>query len=54
MAERRAEEAIIQNFFPKYTSVVNINVIYTNIVNQVSWFKSSLLLRIQNKHTYKY
>ncbi len=24
------------------------------IVKRVSWFKSSLLLRIQNKHTYKY
>jgi hypothetical protein len=25
-----------------------------NIVKRVSWFKSSLLLRIINKHTYKY
>jgi hypothetical protein len=24
------------------------------IVKRVSWFKSSLLLRINNKHTYKY
>jgi hypothetical protein len=24
------------------------------IVKRVSWFKSSLLLRIKNKHTYKY
>ncbi len=27
---------------------------YSSIVKRVSWFKSSLLLRIQNKHTYKY
>jgi hypothetical protein len=26
----------------------------TCILKRVSWFKSSLLLRIQNKHTYKY
>ncbi len=25
-----------------------------NIVKRVSWFRSSLLLRINNKHTYKY
>jgi hypothetical protein len=25
-----------------------------NIVKRVSWFKSSLILRIQNKHKYKY
>jgi hypothetical protein len=25
-----------------------------NIVKRVSWFESSLLLRIQIKHTYKY
>jgi len=31
------------------------NVIWiAYIVKQVSWFKSSLLLRIQNKHTNKY
>ncbi len=27
---------------------------HNTIVKRVSWFKSSLLLRIINKHTYKY
>jgi hypothetical protein len=31
---------------------IMMNVII--IVKRVSWFKSSLLLRINNKHTYKY
>ncbi len=31
---------------------IDIRGVY--IVKQVSWFKSSLLLRIQNKHTNKY
>ncbi len=28
--------------------------LYQTIVKRVSWFKSSLLLRINNKHIYKY
>ncbi len=35
-------------------SVIRKPVLYTNIVKRVSLFKSSLLLRIDNKHTYKY
>jgi hypothetical protein len=34
--------------------LIEIACSVTNIVKQVSWFRSSLLLRIQNKHTYKY
>jgi len=42
----------------KTVNIFNINAalaMHTHIiVKRVSWFKSSLLLRINNKHTYKY
>jgi hypothetical protein len=35
-------------------AAISINEIVPNIVKRVSWVKSSLLLRIHNKHTNKY
>jgi len=38
-----------------FVILFDVHIAFMNsIVKQVSWFKSSLLLRINNKHTYKY
>ena len=63
VAERERMKVLVWRFVEKVSSfhfkvsagsVIRKPVLYTNIVKRVSWFKSSLLLRINNKHTYKY
>jgi hypothetical protein len=51
-------EISVEQMFVEQMSVEQMSVeqmsVEQIIVKRVSWFKSSLLLRINNKHTYKY
>ncbi len=49
--QTKVRETAVTNTLAYYWSEL---IILLNIVKRVSWFRSSLLLRINNKHTYKY